>query len=169
GQINVNTDGCTLCLACVSACPADAISDRPDRPQISFTEAACVQCGLCAATCPEGVIALEPRFNFSTDALSPAVIKTEEPFACISCGKEFGSKSSIEAVTAKLRGHSMFQDSDQLRIIQMCDDCRVEAVANSEQSPFAGPERPRVRTTSDYLEVADGGASAKRSRDDFLN
>ncbi|MEO1720187.1 MAG: 4Fe-4S binding protein, partial [Pseudomonadota bacterium] len=27
GQINVNTDGCTLCLACVSACPADAISD----------------------------------------------------------------------------------------------------------------------------------------------
>jgi ferredoxin len=53
GRISIDTAGCTLCLACVSACPVGAIGDSPDRPEVRFTEAACVQCGLCVKTCPE--------------------------------------------------------------------------------------------------------------------
>ncbi|MEO1695112.1 MAG: 4Fe-4S dicluster domain-containing protein, partial [Pseudomonadota bacterium] len=172
GRIAVATSGCTLCLSCVSACPTGAITDHPDRPQIAFTEAACVQCGLCAATCPETVISLDPRFNFATDALSPTVLKTEEPFNCVACGKAFGARSTIEAVTAKLQGHAMFKDTDQLRLIQMCDDCRIETVANADNSPFAGPSRPAVRTTDDYLSGKADEADAPvggRSRDDFLS
>jgi hypothetical protein len=33
----------------------------------------------------------------------------------------------------------------------MCDDCRVNAVYHSENNPFASAERPRVRTTDDYI------------------
>jgi hypothetical protein len=33
----------------------------------------------------------------------------------------------------------------------MCEDCRVELVVNESFDPHAGPERPRVRTTADYL------------------
>src|SRR5439155_1747390 len=65
GRLQVDVAGCTLCLACVGACPVAALSDNPERPQLSFTEAACVQCGICVATCPEKVIGLEPRYNFS--------------------------------------------------------------------------------------------------------
>ncbi len=168
GRINVNVDGCTLCLSCVGACPANALRDNPDKPQLSFVEAACVQCGVCVATCPEGVISLEARFNFKSEALAPDVIKTEEPFHCVSCGKAFGAKSSIEVIVEKLRGHSMFQDEEQLKLIQMCDNCRVSALANSRNDPFAMGEPPRVRTTDDYL-VEDKVAAAKnKKRDDFL-
>ena len=52
---------CTLCLACVGACPESALADNPERPQLRFIEKNCVQCGLCASTCPEDAIRCEPR------------------------------------------------------------------------------------------------------------
>ncbi|MEL6872543.1 MAG: 4Fe-4S binding protein, partial [Pseudomonadota bacterium] len=171
GRINVRESGCTLCLSCVSACPTGAITDNPDRPQIAFTEQACVQCGLCAATCPESVIKLEPRFSFDAAAMSPAIIKSEQPAECVRCGKEFGTQSSINAVVSKLKGHSMFSDEAQLRLIQMCDDCRVITVADSDQNPFSGGARPKIRTTDDYLVEAgmNGVTSKKPTPDDFLS
>ena len=56
GTVELNVEGCTLCLSCVSACPTGALSDDPERPMLRFAEDACVQCGLCKATCPEKVI-----------------------------------------------------------------------------------------------------------------
>lgn len=169
GRLAIDVENCTLCLSCVSACPSNALRDNPDKPQLSFVEQACVQCGICVATCPEKVIALEPRYNFTSQALSPEVIKTEEPFHCIECGKAFGAKSSITKVVDKLRGHSMFKDESQLRLIQMCDNCRVVALATSKNDPFAMGERPRVRTTDDYLsEGADKPANGKKPND-FLS
>ena len=53
GGLDHRADACTLCLACVSACPTHALSDNTEKPMLSFTESLCVQCGLCAATCPE--------------------------------------------------------------------------------------------------------------------
>lgn len=170
GRINVDIDGCTLCLSCVSACPTGAITDHPDRPQIAFTEASCVQCGLCVSTCPEQVMKLDPRYTLLPTVTTPDVIKTEEPFECISCGKLFGVKSSIEAVAAKLEGHSMFQDEDRLRLIKMCDDCRIVTVANADDNPFASGGRPRMRTTDDYLNEASAApAAGVKKADDFLN
>ena len=64
GGVNLNVEGCTLCHACVTACPTHALSDNPDRAMLRFTESLCVQCGLCEATCPENVITLEPRLDF---------------------------------------------------------------------------------------------------------
>jgi ferredoxin len=170
GRIRVDIGGCTLCLACVGSCPANALADNPDRPQLAFIEAACVQCGICAATCPEKVISLEPRYDFSAAAMSPVVIKAEEPFKCISCGKPFGTKSTIERILARLKGrHSMFQTDAQARLIQMCDTCRVVAVAEEGNDPFRLGERPRIRTTEDYL-AAETEADDKASKpEDFLS
>jgi ferredoxin len=165
--------GCTLCLACVGACPANALSDHPDRPQLSFTESACVQCGVCVATCPEKVITLEPRYDFSGAAMSPQVVKGEEPFHCVSCGKAFGTKSTIERVLARLEGkHAMFQTQAQLRLIQMCDTCRIVTVSEQGNDPFKGAARPRVRTTEDYLAERERDAPAGqkgKKPEDFLN
>ena len=77
-------------------------------------------------------------------------LNEEEPFACIDCGTLFGVKSTIERITEKLSGHAMFS-GDKLRMIQMCDNCRVNAQYHTQDNPFAGRDRPRPRTTEDYL------------------
>jgi ferredoxin len=154
GGLAVATDGCTLCLACVSACPTGALKANEDRPMLRFAEDLCVQCGLCRATCPEKVIALEPRIDFAAWASPPVVIKEEDPFHCISCGKAFGTKSTIDRIAQRLEGkHWMFtgENAKRIAVIKMCDDCRVEAVMNESFDPHGAPERPPVRTTEDYL------------------
>ena len=175
GRISVDTAGCTLCLACSSACPMDAIQDSPDRPQISFTEHACVQCGLCRTVCPESVITLEPRLNLTTSALSPDVLNEEDPFECIRCGKPFGTKSTVERISEQLAGkHSMFQSGDAADLIKMCDNCRIEHQAQSTgDNPLRGGERPRIRTTEDYIaeeeRVRAGGERSELTADDFFS
>ena len=169
GRISINTEGCTLCLACVSCCPANALADNPDQPQVAFTEAACVQCGLCAKTCPERVIALEPRFNFQTEAMTPVVLNQEEPFECVECGRPFGVKSTVEAVVAKLQGNNpMFQSEDRVRLIKMCDDCRIQQMAGDE-NPMASNARPAVRTTEDYLKAEAEAKATGKKPEDFLS
>ncbi len=153
GTVEVKVEGCTLCLSCVAACPTGALSDDPERPMLRFAEDACVQCGLCQATCPEKVISLKPQIDFRAVIASSRIVKQEEPFACIRCGKPFGVKSSVERVAAKLEGrHWMFKDSKaRLDVIKMCADCRAAAMLEQNFDPFGGPKRPAVRTTDDYL------------------
>ncbi|MEM7498866.1 MAG: 4Fe-4S binding protein [Pseudomonadota bacterium] len=157
GAVIVNEDACTLCLACAGLCPTGALMDNPDSPELSFREEACVQCGICANVCPEDAITLRPQLELSDQAFRGEVKKAEEPFACIECGTLFGVKSTVEKIIAKLEGnHALFTNSDNVRLIQMCDDCRVKVQFRAQAGgPFAGPDRPRVRTTDDYLKSDD--------------
>ncbi|MGJ8624273.1 MAG: 4Fe-4S binding protein [Yoonia sp.] len=152
GAVIVDTDACTLCLACVSLCPSGALADNEDLPQLRFQEDACLQCGLCTNVCPEQAITLQPQLDLTDAALSQSVLNEEEPFACIECGSLFGVKSTVERITEKLAGnHAMFGNPQAVRMIQMCDNCRINAQYHSENNPFASGERPRPRTTDDYL------------------
>jgi ferredoxin len=153
GSVEIDVAGCTLCLACVGACPTGALTDDPDRPLLRFAEDACVQCGLCKATCPEKVISLKPQLDFRAATASPRVLKAEEPFCCIRCGKAFGVRSTIERVTERLaNSHWMFKDSPKrLEAIKMCDDCRVAVISAEDFDPYGAPARPPVRTSEDYL------------------
>ena len=153
GTIEVDPDKCTLCLACVSQCPTGALNDRSDRPEINIVENACVQCGLCANTCPEQAITLKPQFSLGKQVLVQQPLHGEDPFECIECGRPFGVKSTIERIIEKLEGkHWMYTNSDNTRLVKMCDDCRVNAQYHDENAPFRGADRPRVRTTDDYLD-----------------
>ena len=156
GAVVVDTGKCTLCLSCISLCPSGALGDNPDRPEVNFREEACLQCGICRSTCPEQAITLAPQLDLRASALSDRELHGEEPFCCIECGKPFGVKSTIDRITEKLSGvHSMFTNSDNAKLIQMCDDCRVRAQFKAEDNPFQMGERPRVRTTEDYLKDDD--------------
>lgn len=165
GRLDINMDACTLCMACTSSCPTTAISDTPGEPKLRFTQSACVQCGLCVNTCPEKALSLVPQLDFRPSAMQPETLYEEEPFECISCGTPFATKSTIERISNQLAGkHSMFEDEERSNLIKMCENCRVEAQANSSNDPFAAGTRPRPRTTEDYLEAEKGNLTAK----DFL-
>ena len=152
GAVVVDTDACTLCLSCVSLCPSGALADNEDKPQLRFQEDACLQCGLCTNICPEDAITLKPQLDLTDAAYRQTVLHEEEPFACVECGSLFGVKSTIEKITEKLAGkHAMFANPAAARMIQMCDNCRIQAQYHSDNNPFAAGERPRVRTTEDYL------------------
>ena len=153
GAVEIDVAGCTLCLACVSACPTGALGDDPERPMLRFAEDACVQCGLCQATCPEQVITLVPQLDFRAAAAPTRVLKQEEPFHCIRCNKPFGTRSTIERVAAKLEGrHWMYAGrAGRMDIIRMCEDCRVATVSEQDFDPYGAPARPPPRTTEDYL------------------
>ena len=158
GAVKLDVEGCTLCHACVTACPTGALSDNPDRAMLRFTESLCVQCGLCESTCPEKVITIEPRLDFRAWDTPLRVLKEEAPFNCIACGKPFGTRSSIDRVLAKLgEKHWMFQGANakRLDVIKMCADCRVEAVVNESFDPHAAPQRPPVMSTEDYLRARE--------------
>ncbi|WP_170393689.1 4Fe-4S binding protein [Ruegeria arenilitoris] len=152
GAVVVNTDACTLCLSCVSLCPSGALADNPDKPQLNFQQDACLQCGLCKGVCPEDAITLVPQLDLSDAALSQQVLNEEEPFACVECGALFGVKSTVERIMEQLSGtHPMFATSDKARMIQMCDNCRVNAQFQQSDNPFQSNPRPKVVTTEDYF------------------
>jgi ferredoxin len=127
GSLIVDADKCTLCLSCVGACPEGALADNPQAPQLRFIEKNCVQCGLCAKTCPEDAIRLEPRLWLADGGKARKqmrVLAEAQPYACIRCGKPFGTLKAIESMIVKLAGHSMFQGAAAERL-KMCGDCRV--------------------------------------------
>jgi len=163
GAVEIDAGGCTLCLSCVSACPTGALRDDPERPMLRFVENACVQCGLCRATCPEKVVTLKPQLDFRIATASERILKEEEPFCCIRCGKPFGVKSTIERVMAMLQGtHWMYSESARrLDVIKMCDDCRVAFISEEDFDPHAGPGRS-VRTTEDYARERERTGAGKR-------
>ncbi len=131
GSVTVNKDTCTLCLSCVSACPAAALQDNPQLPQLRFIEKNCVQCGLCVKTCPEDAIVLQPRLLLTPQRRQARVLNETPPYACVRCGKPFGTLKAIEAMLGKLAGHSMFQGA-ALERLKMCGDCRVIDIYSAE-------------------------------------
>jgi ferredoxin len=139
GSLIVDRERCTLCLACVGACPEGALADNPDAPQLRFIEKNCVQCGLCATTCPESAITLEPRL-WLADAgrarKAARVLNEAEPWRCVKCGKPFGTAKAIEQMVAKLAGHAAFQGAAAQRL-KMCSDCRVSDI-------FSSPNEVRI-------------------------
>jgi ferredoxin len=125
GRVEVDRQKCTLCLACVGACPANALVDSKDAPQLKFVERNCVQCGLCASTCPEDAITLMPRLLLGAQAKAAVVLNETEPFNCVRCAKPFATRQMIDNMLGRLGSHAMFGTPAALRRLQMCADCRV--------------------------------------------
>ncbi|HEY6821448.1 MAG TPA: 4Fe-4S binding protein [Burkholderiales bacterium] len=146
GSLSVDKGTCTLCKACIGACPEAALLDAAEAPQLRFIERNCVQCGLCAATCPEDAIKLVPRLLLTPGAKQPVVLNEAAPFDCVRCGKPFGTRQMVDSMLARLGGHSMFAGATALRRLQMCGDCRVvDMVENKSEA-----------TVFDYTGKADG-------------
>jgi ferredoxin len=135
GRIEVNKATCTLCKACIGACPEAALLDSQDAPVLRFIERNCVQCGLCESTCPEDAITLSPRLLLTQQAKEAVTLNEAEPFNCVRCAKPFGTRQMIDNMMGRLTAHSMFAGGGALRRLQMCADCRVVDMMDSKDEP----------------------------------
>jgi ferredoxin len=133
GTVTVDKQKCTLCMACVGACPESALLDSKERPQLRFIERNCVQCGLCEKTCPEDAIKLNPRLLLAKHAKAEVVLNEAEIFACIKCGKPFATRQMIANMLGRLGKHSMFGEPGALERLKMCADCRVIDLMHSAE------------------------------------
>jgi ferredoxin len=125
GGVAVNKTTCTMCLACVGACPESALMGTPETPRLRFIERNCVQCGLCVSTCPEKALALSPRLLLKPAAKEAVTLNEAAPFECVRCGNPFGVKVMIDSMVGRLVSHPMFAADGALQRLQMCADCRV--------------------------------------------
>jgi ferredoxin len=134
GEIKVDTDACTLCLACVTVCPGRALQDGESKPQLKLIESACLQCGLCEKACPESAISLNSRYLYdSQQARTPRVLNEQTPFNCIVCNTPFATQQIIGRMQAQLSGHWMFGDETAMRRLKMCEDCRVKDIFQASE------------------------------------
>ena len=125
---------CTLCMACVAACPSGALSAGGTAPRLAFRESRCHQCGLCREVCPEKAIQLLPRMLCDPGAVEAAtVLREAEPFRCVECGVPFAAPAMVASMQKKLMGHWMYANERQLRRLQMCRTCRTrDALASQD-------------------------------------
>ena len=134
GSVDVNKSACTLCMACVSSCPGNALQDGRQLPQLGFIEAKCLQCGVCVNTCPENAISISPRFMLNAESRQTVrVLNEETPFCCITCGKPFATQSGITTILDKLMNHPMFSTERSRERLKMCEDCRVKDMMEDSQ------------------------------------
>ncbi|WP_428635025.1 4Fe-4S binding protein [Sedimenticola sp.] len=139
GTAQVDANACTLCLACVGACPGKALLSGQDEPQLRFIEANCLQCGICTRTCPEDAIWITPRLLFDREQRNQTrLLHHESPFCCTGCGKPFATRSVIENMLKKLEGHWMFQDGRSRQRLTLCEDCRVVDIAQDTEAMAQG-------------------------------
>lgn len=64
----IDTERCTGCGKCVSACPVESLSltsandpKKKSRKKASLDEETCLGCGVCVRTCPTGALSLKAR------------------------------------------------------------------------------------------------------------
>ena len=140
GEIQVDGDACTLCMACVSVCPVSAIQGGGELPQLHFREEQCVQCGMCETACPEDAISLKARLHFPAHlAPEPRLLNEEEMHHCDGCGKPFATRKMMDSMMRRLKGHWMFQDEEALSRIRLCEDCRIQRLYEDEGGLVAHP------------------------------
>lgn len=126
GEILIDPNTCTLCMACVAVCPAKVLYDGGEIPQIRFLEAHCVQCGLCRCACPENAIHLSPRMIFDAKARSSLrTLIQAETVCCVACGRPFATKAIVDKMVQKLSSHWMYQDDAAKQRLLMCRECRA--------------------------------------------
>jgi ferredoxin len=141
GAVAVETARCTLCLACVGACPTHALHHATPGPQIRFRERDCTQCGRCRQVCPEQAVTLIPRICYDPQLTGRArILHQDTPMRCSVCGVPFATAGIVAAVARRLSSHWMYQDPTAQARLTMCRDCRI-------RNFYAAAHLPPVRET----------------------
>ncbi|EDA5020200.1 4Fe-4S dicluster domain-containing protein [Campylobacter upsaliensis] len=129
GDLRLNVDTCTLCLACVGACNVGALVADSKENALKFNPSLCTTCGYCEASCAEkntlklersGLRLEKSYFDFRT-------LAKDKLFACVECGKEFATKKAVEKIASLMRD-KFANDEAKLKSLYCCAECKAKVM-----------------------------------------
>ncbi|QOJ78864.1 4Fe-4S binding protein [Infirmifilum lucidum] len=129
-RVDVNREACTLCGACVKACPAHALTlVRDGGYKLKFTHAECIGCGACMGVCPERAVSVVRAANplFLSTRQSLEVASSPEAH-CKRCGAQIGPEVKIKRLAGRLSRAGV--PPAQLERLWLCEKCKQEALAD---------------------------------------
>lgn len=118
------TDGCTLCGACTTVCPTQALmlEETEKGSSLSFESAKCVACAQCLAICPENQVLHLRRTTDLRRLVDGRVALQQDTYQrCEACGKPIASAAMSRRIVAMLGEE--FRDTASI-ITRYCIDCR---------------------------------------------
>ncbi len=88
GRVMLDAERCTLCGACATACPSDALrfDESAEETAISLMPGACLACGRCADACPEDAVEVRPGLDFARLRRDSVELAWAPCEACSACG-----------------------------------------------------------------------------------
>ncbi len=103
GVVELATDACTLCQACVASCPTGALTVEADSRAIGlyWDPARCTGCSRCEAICPEQLRVARVT-DLSAVARGKVLLKDDAWVPCQRCGRPFAPSSMIRHLRAAL-------------------------------------------------------------------
>ncbi len=125
-DVLIDASKCTLCNACVTLCPTNALSKEDNK--INFVYGDCVACSVCKQACPEEAIELQQVLDFSQLVERGSKKLAEAEFvACAGCGKLFMPKAAFERmvkIATEGEGTGDLDREQQLELLRYCENCR---------------------------------------------
>ncbi len=125
-DVLIDVPKCTLCNACVTLCPTNALSK--DETKIYFVYGDCVACSVCKQACPEEAIELRHVLDFSQLVERGSKKLAEAEFiACADCGELFMPKAAFERmvkIATEGEGTGDLDREQQLELLKYCENCR---------------------------------------------
>ncbi len=129
GTVTVNEDACTLCLACVGACTAGALTAHPEDNTLRFNASMCTDCGYCEYVCPEKecITVHHDELHLRPDYFKQIVLAHDELFKCVECGAEFATVKSVEKIAAMMAPR-FGGDEARIHTLYCCPDCKPKVM-----------------------------------------
>ncbi len=124
GLLEIDSERCTLCLACLNGCRTGALAADAQNFALTFEPALCVACRVCEKICPEKALKLKEGLFLEEGFFTRKILARDEPVLCRRCGKVFGTRKSLQKVLETLRNKEVFDEI--LPLLSYCEDCRVK-------------------------------------------
>jgi ferredoxin len=127
GLVDVDPERCTLCSACETACPAQAL--RLDESAsagsvLRFSAGRCVACGRCASACPEGAIEVRRGLDFARLLQGEVDLVRAAAERCGSCGRP------LAPAAMRRRLHELL-GRDEDSALDLCAPCAARSGASA--------------------------------------
>ena len=124
GRIEIDSEKCKQCNACVEVCPTDAytwIEEKGSR-YLQLSHAKCVFCGMCEEVCPYKAITITNDFELAATKKEDLLVKA---------GLSIKDSVDVLGQHLKKRIFSVFRRSLHVREVDAgsCNGCEWEAVA----------------------------------------